>query len=178
MPQKKGHPKPEYSHEERADIVERVCALYESQRATIASCCQSVGITDRTFNYWVAQSSDFAERYKKAKAAFQVHYWEGIITPLAESALERLLRGEKKTEKKEEGKMVDGKFVVSKTVTTETEHLPNATVTIFAMKGLHPERFTDKHEHTGKDGGAIQFANIPLETRIAALKLLEGENGE
>lgn len=31
---------------------------------------------------------------------------------------------------------------------------------------------------TGKDGGAIQFANIPLETRIAALKLLEGEDGK
>lgn len=34
------------------------------------------------------------------------------------------------------------------------------TLLIFLLKGVRPEKFKDRHEHTGKDGGPIQAAVV------------------
>lgn len=58
---------PKYSLEEKAELVRQVCDLYESQNATIESCCDSVGVSYRAFRLWTVQHADFAEMYKKAR---------------------------------------------------------------------------------------------------------------
>lgn len=52
----------------------------------------------------------------------------------------------------------------------------NTACIIFLLKTRGKERgYVERQEfdHRGKDGGAIQFENIPLEDRIAALEILE-----
>ena len=140
---KVGVASPHTTEKERARLVEMVCELYESQHATIKSCCDACGITSRSFNLWCAQNSQFSDRYLKAKQRAQAHYWEELIVPAAESAFLRLLKGETKQETKQEGRIVNGTIITGKTTITKSEVLPHATVTIFAMKGLHPERFKE-----------------------------------
>jgi hypothetical protein len=185
MPVKKGEKKPEFTQEQRADIVERVCALYESQNATIKSCCDSIGISIASFNLWCAQFSEFGERYKKAKSAAGENFFQNVLIPKAMTATEMLLMEREIEEFKDEDivhqgvkSKDDNGNPIRKNTVTRSKQQPNATTAIFIMKAAFPDKFKDVHEHTGKDGGAIQFASIPLETRIAALKLLEGENGE
>lgn len=145
MPAQKGKSKPEYTPEQKAKIVERVCSLYETQNATVASCCEMAGISDRLFNLWVAQSSEFSERYKKAKERQDKNYWENIIRPLAKTTLQRLLEGEEITDTElrdlsDKGKLTGDKAQIVKTGRTQ----PNATALIFALKGLYPEMFADR----------------------------------
>ncbi len=185
MPVKKGEKKPEFTQEERADIVERVCALYESQNATIKSCCDSIGISIASFNLWCAQFSEFGERYKKAKSTAGENFFQNVLVPKAMTATEKLLTERPVTDEKVDEvifngvkmKAEDGTPTLKKSI-TKTMVQPNATTAIFIMKAAFPDKFKDVHEHTGKDGGAIQFASIPLETRIAALELLEGKDGK
>ena len=37
------------------------------------------------------------------------------------------------------------------------------TLLIFLLKGVRPEKFKDRHEHTGKDGGAIEIREVVVE---------------
>lgn len=173
MPVKKGEPKPEYTAAEKANIVEQVCQLYETQNATLESCCKACGVSDRTFFLWRSQNADFAERYKKAKAQQDQHYWEEIIRPLAKTALQRHL--EVKYADEEKDVVFDGEK------TGEVQHtrkwiLPNPTVTIFANKGVFPDKFVEKHEHTGPEGAPL-FA-ISKAKQEDLEKLLDAINGE
>ena len=161
----KGEKQIKYTEEQRAEIVERICLLYESQNATIASCCQACGITDRTFLLWVAADSALSERYKKAKAVQDDNYWESIIRPLAKTALQKHLEVEyadKDVDVVYQGVPVKDKEGNPAKQRTREFVLPNPTLTIFAMKGLYPEKFADRHEHTGKDGGAIEVKNLTI----------------
>lgn len=167
MAKKTGVPSPHLSEEEKRDKMQQICELYESQRATIESCCEAAGVSPRTFYLWRAQSAEFAEMYKKARISQEGYFWQDVIHPLAERALERLLRGERKVESKEEGEQNGDTFVVKKRTKTETEILPNAAVTIFTMKGLYPDKFPERHEITGRDGKPISIDTPPTIIQIA-----------
>lgn len=165
MPVKKGQSKPEYSEEQKAVIVDRVCSLYESQHATIESCCNASGIGYSTFALWCVQNKDFGERYKKAKVIQDETYWHEIIRPLAKKALQRHLEVEH--EDKEVDVVYQGVMAKDKDGRPIKQHtrefvLPNPTLTIFAMKGLYPGMFTDRHEHSGPGGGAIEIKNLVI----------------
>lgn len=168
-----GKSKPEYKPEQKAEIVERVCLLYGSQNVTLESCCETVGISKSAFYLWIAENGEFGERYKKAKAKQDAFYWD-LLREKGKTSLERLVEGEERVEVKEEGANINGAFVLAKKTTTTTKILPNATAVIFAMKGEYPERFVERQEITGKDGGAIEFSDtsaLTIEEKRALLKL-------
>lgn len=158
MPVKKGTSKPEYSHEEKAAIVERVCELYESQNATLESCCKAVGISYQAFNLWTVQFGDFGERYKKAKEKQDANYWENIIRPLTKTSLQRLLEGEETEETQIADLHFRGGLTKEKATTIKRgKTQPNPSAVIFTLKGLYPDMFAERHEHTGKDGQPLEI---------------------
>ena len=99
MPVEKGQPKPQYTQEEKAAFVEKICQYYESQQCTLESACEAAGISYRSFALWRVQFAEFADRFKKAKNIQQSDYWENVIQPLADTAIQRLLKGEVAKEK-------------------------------------------------------------------------------
>ncbi len=140
MPTKKGVATPHHKPEQRIEIANRVCQLYESQHATIASCCDAAGISYRTFALWCSEIAEIAERYKKAKQIQDDNYWQEIIRPLSKRAIQRHLEVEIEEQEKEvvyEGVKTGDTQKVVKWV------LPNPTVTIFTLKGLYKEMFSD-----------------------------------
>jgi len=177
MAKAKGVPAPHHTDEEKIALSEKVCDLYETQNATLKSCCEAVGISDRSFYLWGAQISQIAERYKKAKDKSVEIYWDALREK-AQKSLELLIEGTTYTERKEESG-VGATGMISKTTETEIRVLPNPTSVIFALKGEFPGRFSDKVQHTGKDGDPIKFEGVSLEDKLAALALLEGKkNGQ
>ena len=160
-----------YTDEERLAIFERVCEVFASQHCTIESACAAVGLNDRTFRLWKVKYSELSELYKKARATQFDLYWEDLVVPRAESALIRLLKGETKIEKKIEP-LTDKGFLTGheKVTITESEILPHAVITMFAMKAVHPEKF-DKDE-----GVTHLHVTFDDEAETAASKALnEGE---
>lgn len=164
----KGQRKPQYSEEEKAEIVEKICSLYESQQATLESCCEAAGIADRTFLLWRSENAEFAERFKKARENQDAAYWQDVIRPLAKRAMQKHLEAEIEVEEKEvvwqgvKAKDGEGNPVFQK---TKKVVLPNPTVTIFAAKGLYPEMFVDRHEHSGPGGGPIEAKTWIIEVQ-------------
>lgn len=164
----KGIGSPNTPPQDRPPIIERICELYESQHSTIASCCEANGISDRVFHLWLAQNSDFSERYAKAKKKADNFWFEEILRPKAMRASEMLL--EEKTV--EEIVITDLTFQgyltkqKKKTVTTSVRQ-PNATIAIFAMKGAFPEKFvesdTPTHINVTFTDDAKQELNAPGE---------------
>lgn len=145
---KKGQPKPEYTLEEKKKLVERICELYESQNATLESCCDAVGITARAFLLWRQNYSDFSERFKKAKEIQDENYWQDVIRPLGKRAIQKHLEVEFAEEEKD---VVYEGLKTGDIQKTKKWILPNPTVTIFAMKGIYPEIFTERQDvrHSG-----------------------------
>jgi hypothetical protein len=142
MPGAKGKRQIKHDPEEREVMVERVCNLYESQHATIASCCKAAGISYQSFNLWCNKFEELGDRYKKAKAKQKENYWQDIIRPLLKAALIRHLAIEETTIVMERNVLVNGIPTGQKIrITTRKQTLPNVTVLIFIMKALYPERF-------------------------------------
>ena len=148
MAKQKGIGTPHFSKESKAEAFESVCQLYETQHCSLDSACEAVGVSVSVFYLWKGQNAEFGERYKKAKERQEVHYWEEIIRPLSKTSLERLLRGETKIEYKKEPLAKEGYLTGEEKITvTESEILPNPTITIFTMKGFYPDRFIERLEH-------------------------------
>ena len=168
----KGQSKPQHTEEQKAGLVERICLLYESQHITAESACESVGLSYRAFKYWLAENSEFSERYKKAKQNQESAYWEELIKPLSKRALQKHLE----IEVAEDESDVVYQGVISKDPETNAPLkqrskkwvLPNPTITIFALKGLYPEKFSEKHEITGKDGAPL---NAGAESKLSVDEL-------
>lgn len=182
MPVAKGSPRPEYTQEQKKEIVERVCALYESQQATVESCCDAVGISRQSFNLWCAQFGEFGERYKKAKEIQEAEYWENVIKPLQKKALQRHLEvevSEDETEVVYQGvKTTDPETNEPVMQRSKKWILPNPSVLIFSMKGTYPDKFAERQEvkHSGD-------LNLGMVAQSAAkikdfLKSLDDGNGD
>jgi hypothetical protein len=145
----RGKGSPHTAIEDRPAIIERICALYESQNSTIESCCESCGIGYRSFHLWCSENAEFAERYKKAKKWADNFWFEEVLRPKAMRASEVLLQVNEIIDEKTDDivwqgirvKDDEGNPMTKKTVTRSWQ-LPNATIAIFAMKGMFPDRFT------------------------------------
>lgn len=145
MGKSKGVPTPLHTEKEKIALSEKVCELYETQNATIESCCQAVGISDGSFRLWCKQISEIGERYKKAKEVFEENYFEERLKPKLMTAMERLI-----SDMEEEKHVIEElahqglKTGDIRTVTTKTRRDPNATAVIFGMKGAFPDKFADR----------------------------------
>lgn len=147
MPVGKGNRRPEYTLEQRAVLVERICELYETQNASAESCCEAMNVSYRSFMLWLRQNTAFAERYKKAKQQQDAHYWEEVIRPLAKTSLQRLLEGEETQDVEIRDLSDKGVLTNQKATTVKTSRTtPNPTAVIFALKGEYPERFTERQD--------------------------------
>jgi len=146
-----------HTPEQKAQLVDAICQMYESQQVTIESCCESHGIGYRTFSLWVVNNSELAERYKKAKEIQENDYWESIIKPLQKRALQKHLEVEQAHEQSEvvyQGVKAKDEFGQPLVQHSTKYVLPNPSVLIFSMKGTYPDKFSDKQEV--KHSGAIQ----------------------
>lgn len=174
MPVAKGEKKPQHTHEQKATIIKRVCALYESQNATLESCCEASGISYPTFYLWCAENEEFRDLYKKAKAAAADHFFENILVPKAMTATELLLMEREIEEEKEEELAYQGfRTDQKRKIVTKTKQQPNATTAIFVMKAAFPDKFKDRVEHSGDGKNPIQFQNISDADLDAALLILQ-----
>lgn len=133
-----------HTPEQKRAIVEQVSNLYASQQCTIASCCEASGISERAFYLWLTENAELAEIYKKARTKSEEIFWEKL-RPIANSAMQRLLEGEEYEEVVEADTVFQGVPTGFKAQTFKRgKVLPNPTVTIFAHKGLNPEKFADR----------------------------------
>lgn len=179
MAARKGESKPEYTEEQRADIVERVCNLYESQNVTIESCCEAVGISQAIFYLWTAKYGEIGERYKKAKSRAEDHWFENVLKPKAIRATELLLEQREVEESKTEELAHQGlKTGDSRTIITKSIIQPNATAAIFAMKGVFPGVFRERHEHSGEVATTLKMEALTIEEKLQMVEILKKANGE
>lgn len=146
MGAKKGEPKPQHTEAQKREIVERVSKLYASQQSTLASCCEACGISPSVFYLWITENGEFGETYKKAKAKQDDVYWD-MLRPLAKSSLQRLLEGEETEDTELKDLSFQGVLTNQKAETVKRgKTQPNPTAVIFALKGLYPDMFADRHK--------------------------------
>lgn len=161
-----------HNEAQKLELVQRICDLYETQGATVASCCKAVGINERTFYFWLKENSQLSEIYEKAKEGADVVYWDRLREK-AKGSLEKLVDGFKvKGSRKETGETDKGHF--SKDIETVDEVGPNPTAVIFTLKGLYPEMFTDRQkiEHSG-EVQTIDPAKLTAEQKRQLLEIYE-----
>lgn len=185
MPVKKGEQKPQYTYEEKKEFVERVCELYETQNATLKSCCDAAGISNQAFALWVGKFGEFGERYKKAKKIQDDNFWEEIVKPKSKTSLERLLEGEETEDIEYKELTFQGmlskdpetdKVQVAKTI-KRSKTQPNPTSVIFALKTVFPEKTVDRTESNVNVTSDDWFTKLPLEKRLAILKIANDTDG-
>lgn len=133
----------ERTTEERRELANVICELYESDNVTIESCCSENGISVRTFRNWVDQDSEIAARFKNAK---QKHSKNGKerIKEKAVDALERLVVGywvEEMETVELYGKTGD---LAGRQIKTKKRYVgPNPTAVIFTLKNADPENWNE-----------------------------------
>lgn len=108
------------------------------------------GVSEQTLNTWKAKHPDFLESLNKGKAQADAR--------VAQSLFHRAC-GYSHPEDKIFNN--DGNPMV---VATTKHYPPDTTAGIFWLKNRQKENWRDKvdHEHTGKNGGAIEFINTIL----------------
>ena len=168
-----------HNEEEKIEIVETICSLYETENCTIESACQKSGITVRCFNKWVVENSGFSERYEKAKKIARETHWNTRLVPKAETALERLLTGDEYEEVTEEYEMKEDEYgelveQMTKRKVVKKRVLPNPTAVIFVSKAADPQKFVE-YTHTKVEGQIntdSAFLSLPLESQVQIIEIL------
>lgn len=166
----KGKPTVNATEEQKILLSRQICDLYASQNATIASCCEAVGVQERTFRLWVQKNAEVSEMYKNAKEKANIILWDRIREK-ATRALEKLIEGQTYTETRRETG-TSGPNIIDKTVKSEVFVTPNPTAVIFALKGEFPERFAERTKTDITSGGEPLNGNAAPATpeQLAELK--------
>jgi hypothetical protein len=101
----------------------------------VARACRAEGIARQTAYDWKESDREFAQKWKDAV--------EEGTDDLEQEARRRALTGLQKTI-----------FYKGEPIGTEREY--SDTLMIFLLKGNRPEKYKDRHELTGANGGAIE----------------------
>jgi hypothetical protein len=129
-------------------IVDKICALIESDDYSIDEVCKMVGINTWTFYEWKKKDKSFVKRIEEADEKRL-----NLFKKSARSGLLTLLNGKEYEEvtteyvDKKVGKNNDGTDAYAPRIKsmkkTKKFILPNPTSVIFALKNLDPDNFKD-----------------------------------
>jgi hypothetical protein len=145
--------RPSSYHPEYAAQVEKLCLL----GATDAEIAVFFDVCEATVNNWKQEFPEFLESIKKGKTIADID----IASKLHERAcgaewIEDQAFKIKKVHYDDKGKKVlETEEVI--TVPVRRAAPPDTTAGIFWLKNRKRTEWRDKYEHTGEDGGPIQF---------------------
>lgn len=184
----KGVASPAHTEEEKISLAKQVCEVYESQRCTLESACEIVGIPVRTFHFWNAQIAEIAETYKKAKESADEFYWNELLKPKLKTSLQKLVEGFDEEQEVEEDVVWQGVMVkdpetglpLRKNKVTRAKVAPNPTSVIFGMKVVFPDKTKDGIDITsgGKELSRGPLADLPIEQQAEILRLLQKKDAD
>lgn len=174
----KGHT--EYTAKERHDLTEKICEIYAQGEFTLESCCNHMGVQYRTFRQWITTYSALADSYKEARNEKREKRKTQLLV-LAETALEKRLKGYEVEEITVEGKGIEGKADsiqaerlrrVRKTVP------PDSTLIIYALKISDPQRYQEKQVLEIQQSDEViprsaDYSNLTDDEKGELLRLLE-----
>lgn len=141
----------ERKRKERIAKAKKICQVYACGIHTIASCCESEGVSYDIFYEWGEQYPEIRELYKNAKETHRKKRFDG----LAEKALnsfERLIAGYDYEETHTEAlPAADGKKMIVRLVRKVTKHVtPHPGMVAMAMKNWHGMKDVQQLEHSGE----------------------------
>jgi hypothetical protein len=129
--------------EDKLDKVQKVCDLYASGRVTIESCCEEVGLSQRSFWNYCDQHAELSELYKKAKEKHAKVGKEGLREK-AEDNLSKLITGFWVEESEVEELFSKTGQLSGKRVKKKNKFIaPNVTAVIFALKNCDPANWNE-----------------------------------
>jgi hypothetical protein len=141
-PTRKSGYKPEFCHQAETMIARAgfrevdLCVLFKIK-------------VRQTLHNWMDEHPEFREAVERGRAVF--------VNKVEDSLWKRAFGFEYVETTKERDKNT-GKMVVTKEVTKFLP--PSESSIIFGLKNLAPDKWRDRHEVTGADGGPIPFAVV------------------
>lgn len=116
----------------------------------LLSCARS-GVGRATHYLWLKQDPDYAERFKLAE--------QDAVESLEAEARRRAHDGLKRKKFTKSGDPI----VDPETGEQYFEREYSDTLLIFLLKGLRPEKYRERFEHSGPNGGPIQVTGLKIE---------------
>lgn len=131
-----------------AQLKKRVLEAY-AECGTVTYAARTAGVGRRTIYDWLEHDPDFARDFDEAG--------EEAVDSLEKEARRRALDGVVEPVGFHQG--VAGEYV----------RRYSDTLLIFLLKGARPEKYKDRHEHTGAGGGPIQHDHRLDKGRVDAV---------
>jgi len=138
-----------HTDKERLRIAHAILSVYATGKYTMESCCESQGISDRTFRDWLGKYSELAELYEEYKVSMlEINKQE--LRKLAEKSLEKLVKGGEYEESVTVVTMDKGKPVVKEVRKTKKIVQPNTAAVLFTLTNLDPKQWRNTQLIEGK----------------------------
>lgn len=132
------------------DIASQICALVSEGNSLRKICLEETGMPDAATVYrWLAKHEAFRDNYAKAQADRAAYFAEEIVEISDDSSGDFFEVGE--------GRIAPNSTAVARDkLKVDTRK--------WLMARMDPKRYGDKvtQEHTGPDGGPVQFTRIEL----------------
>jgi len=136
--------------EEKIQVCERVCEKYATALYTIASCVESEGISEKSFNLWASEIAEITDMYKAAKAKHNLTQ-KGQLKTACLTSLMKLVSGYEYDEVHQEvnpqydkkGKQIGTRTKSVKRI--KKHYQPNVTAVIFTLKSLDEQFKNNGH---------------------------------
>lgn len=134
------------------EYVEKARTLCELG-ATTPELAEFFKVNTRTVNRWMNEHPEFCHAVKVGKAS-------------ADDRVERALYERANGYSHPEEKIFCKDGMVTRVMTIK-HYPPDPTACIFWLKNRKPDEYRERVEHTGADGGPIEFSNIERARRLA-----------
>lgn len=161
--------RPTLYREEYVEEAEKHCLL----GATDADLCEHFGIGESTLYEWKNKFPEFAEAIKRGKAPANADVAHKLYQRATGAEWIEEQAFKVKTVEYSDGKRLRETEEI-KVVEVKRAAPPDTAAAIFWLKNRRPDLWRDKqqHEHTGKDGGPIETADVTDRDRAKAMAAL------